>query len=446
MSVKMTVLAVSTESQATQTLQTNLQEMVGILRKHSRGEKIDWDAVEQAEQLLASWNESTDIDRLCILAGRMAGICYMKDSFFSETCQNVEKARKRAISTANMGHHSVADHPTITVLFEGIPKIVAMLLNSVEMYTTSEKSARYTEMQPDTQLECDLYKKWNGHFVRMISETYPNGFIDEVSIGKLAQENARYMISVFTPTIMGYTASLRQFNYIIDWCEKLQAILNNDSENQTRLANAVGDLHDVIKEALYVESLRDNKDRSFGFVADGLRWNLGKTPEYFGETYTTRYAASWAQVAQAQRHRTLNYRVSLEQKSYYIPVILNNYPELGKEWREDMTSLLNAGVEPQGELVTVIEQGITNDFMLKAKERLCGRAMLEITIQTERTMKKMLRNISNMSAPTVEKLIATTAPNRVTGEPEVTTKCGMPNFRCKEPCRWGVSLGIKRDI
>ena len=45
-------------------------------------------------------------------------------------------------------------------LFKNLPKIIAMLLNSLGMYATSEKSARYTIMKPETELEETLYNKW----------------------------------------------------------------------------------------------------------------------------------------------------------------------------------------------------------------------------------------------------------------------------------------------
>ena len=43
-------------------------------------------------------------------------------------------------------------------------KIIAMILNSTEFYTTSEKSARYTLMKPETEREAMLYEKWQKIF------------------------------------------------------------------------------------------------------------------------------------------------------------------------------------------------------------------------------------------------------------------------------------------
>ena len=54
--------------------------------------------------------------------------------------------------------------------------------------------------------------------MKVIKEEYPE--FDDKKVQKLAQENARYLISVFTPaTIMEYTVSFEQLNFIISWFE-----------------------------------------------------------------------------------------------------------------------------------------------------------------------------------------------------------------------------------
>ena len=60
----------------------------------------------------------------------------------------------------------------------------------------------------------------------------------ETQVGKLAQENARYMISVFTPTTMEYTVSFRQLFLIIDYFEKLIDIyiLNNNPKTKREMS------------------------------------------------------------------------------------------------------------------------------------------------------------------------------------------------------------------
>ena len=115
------------------------------------------------------------------------------------------------------GHHSVFGHAHYNLIFEGIPKILAMILNNEKIYNTSEKSARYTKMEPSEE-EKVLYEKWIEKYKKVIKEEYPE--FDDKKVKKLAQENARYLISIFTPaTIMGYTVNFCQLNYIVHWFE-----------------------------------------------------------------------------------------------------------------------------------------------------------------------------------------------------------------------------------
>ena len=92
-----------------------------------------------------------------------------------------------------------------------------MVLNNEKVYNTSEKSARYTKMEPLPQ-EKELYEKWIEIYAKQIAKEYPQ--FDEKRVKKLAQENARYLISVFTPaTVMEYTVNFGQLNYIINWAK-----------------------------------------------------------------------------------------------------------------------------------------------------------------------------------------------------------------------------------
>ena len=146
-------------------------------------------------------------------SGKSAGICYMPDTLETLFTEPKEKTERRAIGNIKSGHHSVFGHPTYNLSFEGIPKILAMILNNEKIYNTSEKSARYTVMEPSPQ-EKELYEKWIEIYKKEIAKKYPE--FDEKRIKKLAQENARYLISVFTPaTVMEYTVNFGQLNYII---------------------------------------------------------------------------------------------------------------------------------------------------------------------------------------------------------------------------------------
>ena len=79
-------------------------------------------------------------------SGKSAGICYLPDTLETLFNEPEEKTTKRANMTLKSGHHSVFNHPTYNLSLEGIPKILAMILNNEKMYNTSEKSDRYTKM------------------------------------------------------------------------------------------------------------------------------------------------------------------------------------------------------------------------------------------------------------------------------------------------------------
>ena len=101
-----------------------------------------------------------------------------------------------------------------------------MLLNNEKVYTTSEKSARYTKMEL-SGIEKELYDKWNDKLGKIIAEKYGHlSYFDERRIKKLAMENARYFTSVMTPTSMAYTVSIRQLNYLCGWMQQFEKSSN----------------------------------------------------------------------------------------------------------------------------------------------------------------------------------------------------------------------------
>ncbi len=194
-------------------------------------------------QCLAVTHEDNNINdkEMYTFGGKVAGICYMQEDYFENKYDNDELAEKRAKFVANTGHHSVFDHSYITLKFSGIPKILAMLLNSTEYYTTSEKSARYTVMQPQSELETTMYEKWTAKFEELIIKKYPK--MDDKLISKLAIENARYMLSVYTPTTMAWTVSFRQLAYVVRWLDRFARMTSD-----TRLKTSVEELSKLIKE------------------------------------------------------------------------------------------------------------------------------------------------------------------------------------------------------
>lgn len=359
-------------------------------------------------------------------SGKEAGICYLPDNLQSLLSEESEKTLKRANRTLKSGHHSVFGHPTYNLSLEQVPKILAMIINNEKVYNTSEKSARYTKMNPSEE-EKELYEKWIKIYKEVIAKEYPS--IDEKRVEKLAQENARYLISVFTPaTVLGYTVNFCQLNYMIHWFEDY---IKNEEENSfsRKLKPVLKEFNNQLED-LTVEELNSNiKKRKISLFAQKK-----ERKEEFGENYCTTYLASFAQLAQAQRHRTISYEMSfLEKPEYYIPPIIKG-TELEKQWLEDISSLEE--FYPQGMLVKVNERGTVENFILKCTERLCGSAQLEIMEQTRKIMEKYLSATKENNIEIYQELLPYAKGAR----------CTFPDWKCTTPCVFGPKNAINRKI
>lgn len=358
-------------------------------------------------------------------SGKSAGICYLPDTVETLFAESLEKTQRRVNGNIKSGHHSVFGHPTYNLCFEGIPKILAMVLNNEKIYNTSEKSARYTHMTPSVQ-ENTLYEKWIHIFEDVISSKYPE--FDSKRILKLAQENARYLISVFTPaTVMEYTVNFGQLNYIINWAKDY---INNadDSAFSLKLKDVFKEFLDAMPD-LEVDGLDSRiKNRSFSLFS-----TRPNRYEEFGENYCTSYLASFAQLAQAQRHRTLSYEMSLlDTPEFYIPPIIRG-TDLENSWLEDISSL--SQYFPQGMLVKVNERGTIENFVLKCTERLCGSAQLEIMEQTSEIMNKYLA--ATVDKPELHNYLLPYSKG---------ARCTFPGWKCNSPCIFGGKNAMNRLI
>lgn len=358
-------------------------------------------------------------------SGKSAGICYMPDSLDTLFSEPNDKTERRAKGTLASGHHSVFGHITYNLALEGIPKILAMILNNEKMYNTSEKSARYTKMEPSEKEE-KLYEKWIGIYQDEIKKQYPE--IDDKKAKKLAMENARYLISVFTPaTIMEYTVNFGQLNYIAHWFEDF--IKNaEDTAFNVKLKKVFAEFNEKISDLIVPELNSDVKGRTISFFAKRRR------EEEFGENYCVNYKGTFAELAQAQRHRTLYYEVFIpENHTYFVPPIIKG-TELEEEWIRDITSL--DAEFPQGLMLDINERGTVENFIMKCQERLCGAAQLEIALQTKEILDKYVESVKDSKKDIYEYLLPYTKGAR----------CTFKGFKCTLPCMWGAKKGIDRNI
>mgnify|MGYP004496815651 CR=1 FL=1 len=435
---------------------------------------------------------------LTLLSGKAAGVCYMPDDYFEDGVQNEEKAMKRAKGNSESGHHSVYDHGHITFVIK-TNKMMCMILNSLGVYATSEKSARYTKMKPETELELQMYEKWRNKIQTLILSKYPstdddilskrlckrmgieeskaviNGSCSHIKEDeylenelnelkksetlpsyKLAQENARYMISVFTPTTIEYTTSFRQVFLITDY---LADLVNNCGHAKDafskKLLNSVEELLIELRKAVGDIKLHDNKNQYIRFLEaqhvgemngtdfklyDDLEERLRPKKEVVGDSYTLVYDGSLAMLAQAQRHRTLRYTMCLQEPGefgFYVPEIVKDAGLLD-EWLHDINSV--SYCVPQGTVVRITEQGLFEDFAMKCKERLCGRAQLEVMKSTTDSVKLFIDNKENLSYSN-QKLL-----NSMTLGDKPCARCMFDDFKCSEGCQWGVKEALTRLI
>ena len=326
-------------------------------------------------------------DNSIIFSGQVAGVCYDKEGFNHIKDESLEKTERRVNLTLNNGHHSVYDHNNISLNLQNVPKILAMIINNEKQYTTSEKSARYTPVivEDDSKLtkaEEELYNKWLEILKIKIKDSYGNVFND-TKITKLAQENARYFVTVFMPTQMVYTTSFRQINYIASWMMKYIEETPSKDEFTRKLKEAMKEFVSELNRLNILEDrlLQNEKERGLSLFNE----NAHNRETHFGDVYSTLYKGSFAEYAQAQRHRTISYELEmLEDKEYFVPPIIEDDEKLVKEWLKDMQSVQN--INPQGEKVLISERGNYEDFILKCKERLCSAAQLEIMRQTRDTL------------------------------------------------------------
>ncbi len=379
-------------------------------------------------EIVGSTNNFTNKEDVLDFSGAAARVCYSKFDFSKLVSEDKDKLIEMTLKS---GHHSPYDHVSFNLYLKNIPKFGAMLLNNEKVYTTSEKSARYTKMKVSGKQKL-LYTKWMDKLQPIIAGQYPQ--LDDVKVKKLAQENARYMTSVFTPTKMLYTTSFRQLNHLMHFFEGFIEEAEDNKFNQ-KTKEFMDKFNSALKH-LYVSELNPSvKRRNLSLFAERKEFS-----EEFGESYSTNYLLSFAGLAQAHRHRTLNYEIQMVDVSdiqFFIPRIFQeekSYLSLMTEWLDDLNVV--SGDFPQATLLKVHEYGHHTDFISKMNERLCGHAQWEVMSQTKNTLTNYLDNTEDSNKEVFDKLsLYSNGP-----------KCTFPEAKCASPCPFGTKLGLERLI
>lgn len=406
--------------------------------------------------------------------GVRAALCFKEtkdDQLMSPTdIRNSEGADiliNRGLKTIYSDHTTPSEHQVITLEITGIPKILCMILNNEKQYSADERSLRYTQVEPNeyiTELEKDLYDKWLCKFEQIIWNQYQDFYLKtskgnekkaRIAIHKIAQENARYMVSVLTPTSISYTVPWIQINKLIVYMQRIIDKPLNDLEsmivpylkefinlciekNIVITKNSiyeVANTSEIVKNKLYNnfkdiinyqgdESFiyKNNKGIDLSLFADRNEFSAINSENEYGYSFSYNNRESFACLAQEQRHRTINFEMNIpDQFQSYVPLIIRDDEKLVQEWINDI-SMVNK-VYPQGQLVNVNRSGsIKNLIKYVAQERACTRAQLEI----ERLyIHHLIPTIyDNVNDEIKEKL-----------RPYVKRpRCMYPNYHCPSPC------------
>lgn len=367
-------------------------------------------------------------------SAKLAGECYEPDGWSKLKNESSKKTDRRINLTLDLEHSTPYEHINVGFEIVNAPKILAMVLNNERQCSTSEKSARYTVIDAKvdsniSSLEGELYNKWMNIFREKIKTDY--GYIhNDSKIEKLAQENARYLVSVFASTKMIHTVPWIQLNRIVSFMQKYMN-KDNKTEFDEKLIESFKEFIDCFDEldVLDERAMSNRKDRSLSLFADKA------VEDQFGTAYSTNYKGSFAQLAQAHRHRTLEFGMQiLDEKKYFVPPILEDEALLANEWLDDISSVAYAN--PQGELVSINESGTYDKFILKAKERLCSAAQLEIMMQTRDTLLKYKKSLEKANHP-----LANDIKQYARG-----ARCTFPDYDCAVDCRFPEGKTLVRKI
>lgn len=376
-----------------------------------------------------------DLKRAMSFSGKVGGICYNEEGLMASFAEPEEKTEKRVNSTTSGEHQSIYEHIGIGMYLKDSSKMLDMVLNNEHQYSTSERSLRYTAVKEDesnlSKKEIELYNKWYNIFLDKITEEYGE-VLKPFKIKTLAKENARYMVSTFINTEMVHTIPLAQLNRIVCYMKEFVAKENKD-EFETRLAK---DFEMFISECqrlnLIDERLQSNKKhRQLAIFGK----DLDKIPEEFGVTYCTTYKGTYAEYAQAERHRKGEYQLERNPKNgFFVPPIIEEDEALKEEWLKDIKSV--SKYFPQGELVTINERGSFDSFIMKLKERDCSAAQLEIFRQSTNTKEKYYEALKEKKHPYAKKL-----------EPYMKgRRCSYKDYECPMPCGFKAGIDGTRKI
>ena len=371
-----------------------------------------------------------------LYSAKIGGICYNKEGLLNALEEPIKNTKRRVEITLGGEHQSIYEHISIGLYLKDIPKILLMILNNEHQYATSERSLRYTPIKHGvadiSDLEIDLYFKWMDILRDKIKERYGSYYTDS-KIETIAQENSRFMITMFINSEMVHTIPLVQINRVVSFFKKYI----KDAKPSKFKDKLVPYMHDIIDELerlnILDERMQTNrKNRSLSLFGE----NIKDIEEEFGEVYSTNYKGTCIELAQAQRHRTLYYQMEFDEdnKEYFIPPIIEDDKDLRKEWFNDIEKVKD--LFPLAELININEKGTYETFKLKLKERLCSACQVEVMSITKNTLNKYIEALKNKNHPKYNDLIKYSKGAR----------CTFPDYTCEKSCNFPEGINLTRKI
>lgn len=369
-------------------------------------------------------------------SGKMAGICYTKESLDEIWREPREKVLKLAKNSLESNNHDVFGHENITLFIGRAPRILAMVLNNEGYFNASEKSGRQTAIEL-FGLEKVFFEKWKDRLSVLIAKKYPD--MDKKMIEKCASQNASYLISIFTPSVdMIYSTSIQQINYIVGWMREFVARTDFQTEFEEKLALVYSEFIRKLDPNLIIPGLIDPD--SSGFSLFGKR----ERADEWGENYSFSYYGSFAELAEVQLlpsqiFKKIHYEFSFFDSKhalpgyfpFYVPIIIED-SEYEREWLADAEILMD--FYPQGMMVRINERGTCEDFVLKCSKMLCGQVQLEACTRTASTLSHYFWGTKDKE---VRKYL----------RPYVNLpRCNSFCNSCDHPCFWGPDRVFSRLV
>lgn len=358
-----------------------------------------------------------DIEKGLEAAGLKAAVCFKKGEITPwgvRESDSKETLFRRGLETILSDHVTPSQQVPISIEVYGIPKILCMYINNFEMQAADERSLRYTEVKENEYIskeEFELYDKWMIKLQDILHKDYGKFFLEsngndkkrsDSAIKKIAQENARSFVTVFTPTSITYTSNLSEFNKMALQIEKTLNSKNNtlleektlpyleEFYNKLKKLNIVitnNSIWNINSEQAEAHKLPKNdkllytdpKFLNLNLFSNKNKFSSMHKPDEFGYSFHATREISLAGFAQLQRHRTLDTELEvMDEYKFFVPEFLKEYPDLVNEWIED--SKIVKDIYPQGQIIYVDMKGTLQRFVTYiGGERACNRAQYEIS-------------------------------------------------------------------